>query len=245
MKKKFPKSYLHEHSSEAIEQRLQNKTFNNEIRDIIYGGSDGIVTTFAIVAGVSGAELSEVTVMILGLSNVLADGFSMAAGNYMGTKSEYDQKCLITEFEKHEIARNPEGEKEEVRQIFKKKGFEGKLLEEITNVIIDDRQLWIKTMLSEEYGIPEDLRRPFKAASITFISFLLFGLIPLLPFLFKANQSFTWSMLMTAAAFFLLGSLKSFWSVEKAWISGLKTLFLGGTAALLAYIVGVLLKDIS
>lgn len=243
--KTYQQKLFHDHSPESIQRRISDVKFDSLVRDLVYGGSDGIVTTFAIVAGVSGAELSPVTILILGLSNVLADGFSMAAGNYLGTKTEMNQKKLIAEFEKKEIERNPEGEKEEVRQIFQNKGFEGKVLEEIIKVIIDNRQLWINTMLTEEYGLPERSRRPLKAAVYTFLAFVAFGLIPMAPFLFNLEDSFRLSTIMTAFAFFALGALRSMWSIDPAWKSGLETLFTGGLAASLAYIAGILLKDIA
>lgn len=243
--KTYRESLFHDHTPESIQRRISEAKFDSLVRDIVYGGSDGIVTTFAIVAGVSGAELSPVTVLILGFSNVLADGFSMAAGNYLGTKTEINQKKLITEFEKKEIERNPEGEKEEVRQIFRNKGFEGKVLEDVVKVIIENRQLWVNTMLAEEYGLPARNRRPMKAALYTFFAFILFGLVPLSPFLFGLEHSFRLSAIMTGIAFFVLGSLRSLWSVDPAWKSGLETLFTGGLAASLAYVVGILLKGLA
>lgn len=242
--KTFRESLFHDHTTESIQRRISEDKFDSLVRDIVYGGSDGIVTTFAIVAGVSGAELSPVTVLILGFSNVLADGFSMAAGNYLGTKTELNQKKLITEFEKKEIERNPEGEIEEVRQIFRNKGFHGKVLEDVVKVIIENRQLWVNTMLSEEYGLPARNRRPMKAAIYTFFAFIAFGVIPMIPYVFNLAHSFRLSAIMAGMAFFILGALRSLWSVDRAWKSGLETLFIGGLAASLAYVVGVFLKGI-
>ena len=92
-------------------------------RDWVYGGIDGTVTTFAVVAGVVGAELSTRTLLILGAANLFGDGFSMAAGNYSGTKAELDEYAQVRRMEERHVDLVPEGEREEIRQIFRAKGF--------------------------------------------------------------------------------------------------------------------------
>ncbi len=244
MQTRFPKYLFHDHSLESIRSRLNKRPKKNFVRDFIYGAIDGTVTTFAIVAGVKGAELSHVTIVILGISNVIADGFSMAASNYLGTKSEIDEQNMINDFENNEIASNPEGETNEVRHLFKQKGFTGDILEKAVEIITKDKKQWIKMMMAEEYGISISYKSPFNAALVTFIAFILFGFIPLLPFFFRLYNAFLITAVLTGFSFFLLGALKSIWSLESPWSSGLKTFFLGSSAAGLAYIVGNLLKDI-
>lgn len=240
---KFPKSLGHSHHPDSIEERLAANRQPSLVRDFIFGGMDGIVTTFSIIAGVVGAGLANNTIIILGAANILADGFSMAASNYLGTKSEHDEKKLITLFELDQIHNHPEGEKEEICQIFRKKGLKGEVLEEAVNAVIQDREQWLKLMLSEEWGISHELRSPWKAGLVTFVSFFIFGLIPLVPFLFNMDQGFTLAIWASGIAFFALGAFKSLWSVEPFWISGLKTLFIGAVAAGMAYGAGILLKN--
>jgi len=102
----------HEHTTEAIADRIAASN-HNYIRDFIYGGIDGAVTTFAVVSGVSGAELSPTIVLILGFANLAADGFSMAASNYLGTRAEMDDYKRIEKIEYRHIEVAPEGEREE------------------------------------------------------------------------------------------------------------------------------------
>lgn len=230
-----------EHSISSIALRLSKKRKQNYLRDWIYGGIDGSITTFAVVSGVVGGKLSPFIIIILGLANLIADGFSMAASNFVGTKSEIDlyKKYKVTEEQHIELI--PEGEVEEIRQIFKKKGFRGKNLDIIVNEITSNKELWIDTMLKEEYGLPSEYSNPFTAALCTFISFIAFGSIPLLPFVIGASSPFAISVILTLVVFFIIGSVKSYWS-ENSWFkSGIQTLLIGAFAASLAFVVGTLL----
>lgn len=240
MKRKFPDSLFHNHEPDSIRYRLTGHRKNSLIRDFVYGSIDGAVTTFSIVAGVKGAGLSTMTILILGFSNIVSDGFSMAASNYLGTKADRDEKKMIEEFENKQIDNHPEGEVEEIKQIFKLKGFDGDLLKQAVDVVVSNRREWVRTMLLEEYGFSMETTSPVLAGAMTFMAFLFFGMIPLIPYVLKAQNAFTWATVLTGFSFFLMGALKSKWSMEKAWLSGLKTFFIGAIAASMAYGVGLL-----
>jgi VIT1/CCC1 family predicted Fe2+/Mn2+ transporter len=234
----------HDHSAEAIARRISSVR-HNYVRDFIYGGIDGSVTTFAVVSGVSGAELSVSVILILGFANLAADGFSMAASNFLGTRAEQDDHDRLKRIEYRHIEIAPEGEREEVRQIYRNKGFEGEELEMAVALVTSDKDVWVRTMLSEEYGLPTEIRSPWRAAWSTFAAFFVCGLIPLLPYLFKFGNSFTLSAILTGLTFFLIGSAKSRWSTSTGLRSGFETLFVGALAAGLAYAVGVMLRGIA
>lgn len=157
--------------------------------EFIYGAIDGVVTTFAIVAGVSGAELNPAIVLILGISNVLADGFSMASSNFLSSRAE------------------------------------------------------------EKLGSGEG-KKPFKTALVTFISFVLLGLAPLLPFLFEfmfgwfSGRQFGVSIILTVIAFVVIGFIKGGITKQGRIRSSFETLFVGGVAATVAYVVGALLHNL-
>lgn len=238
------KDFEHDHSPEAIAARLEKGPTATYIQDWVLGGIDGAVTTFAIVAGVAGAELSTKVILILGMANLLADGFSMAAGNYSGAKAERDDYKRLKEMEYRHIAAIPEGEREEVRQIFAGKGFEGEDLERAVEIITASHERWVRVMLEEEYGKPKAERSPLKAGVITFVSFFICGAVPLLPFFFGVStNAMTIATVMTGAAFFGIGTLKSKWSTVRWWASGLETFVIGIVAAGAAFAVGALLKD--
>jgi len=234
------RSVPHSHAPEAIAERLASEPSLHYIRDWVYGGVDGAVTTFAIVAGVAGAQLSAKIVIILGLTNVLADGFSMAASNFLATKAEHDDFERLKRIETQQIDLDPEGEALEIKEIFRRKGFSGKLLNDITATVVSDRTLWIQTMMTEEYGLPPRARSALKAALSTFAAFMICGGIPLLPFAAGQEEAFLVAAVLTALVFFAIGSMKSFWSSRPWWWSGLETLALGGLAAAIAYGAGTL-----
>lgn len=230
----------HSHTEQAIKARLERGPRSNYLRDWIYGGIDGAVTTFAIVAGVVGADLSAAVVLVLGFANLLADGFAMAASNYSGTKAERDDYDRILGIERKHIALVPDGEREEIRQIFAAKGFAGDDLDRIVGVITSDRALWAKTMAVEEYGLSPSQRSPAVAALSTFAAFILCGLVPLVTYL--AAGGFAACVIATGATFFGVGAIKSRWSPAAWWRSGLETFGIGMSAAALAFIVGFALR---
>ncbi len=231
-------TYEHGHSRQEIADRLSNGQQHSNLKDMIYGGIDGAVTTFAIVAGVEGAGLPHSIIVALGLANIIADGFSMAASNYSGTKAELDDRKRIIQIEERHIAEHPEGELEELRQILQIRGLSGDVLDQATHAISQSRDKWIDMMLTDEYGLARDDPEPMRAAIATFTAFLVAGAVPLIPFLFGLQNAFTIAILATLLTFFLIGAGKSRWSLAKWWRSGLETLLIGGVAALLAYGVG-------
>lgn len=226
----------HSHAAEAIRDRLARGPRSNYLRDWIYGGIDGAVTTFAIVAGVVGADFSATVLLILGFANLLADGFAMAAGNYIGTKSERDEYDRVLAIEQKHIALVPEGEREEIRQIFSAKGFSGDDLERVVAVITSDLVLWAKTMATEEYGLAPTQRSPVSAALSTFAAFILCGCVPLLSYLWAGGLIAC--VLATGSTFFFVGAIKSRWS-STGWLrSGLEAFLIGMSAAAVAFAAG-------
>jgi len=238
------------HTPEAIQNRILYGPRHTYLRDFIYGAIDGIVTTFAVVSGVAGAGLSMGIVIVLGVANLVADGFSMAVSNFLGTRAEEQLREAAREMEEEHIDKIPHGEREEVRQIFANKGFKGEDLEKIVEVITSDRKLWIDTMIKEELGLPLEGPEPWKAGFSTFTSFFILGSLPLISFLvlwFNPHlkfDPFLVSSVVTGAAFFVVGTFKSLFVNEKWYLAGLETLFVGGVAAVLAYTVGIFLRGV-
>jgi VIT1/CCC1 family predicted Fe2+/Mn2+ transporter len=238
-----------QHTPGAIAKRLAARKPSSYVGDAVLGAIDGCVTTFAVVSGVVGANLPQRVALILGLANLCADGFSMAVSNYQKAASELQRSAQAREIEARHIAEVPEGEREEIRQIFAQKGFTGQLLEDVVTVITQDRQRWLETMLMEEHGLPLVGPVPLRAALVTFAGFFLAGFLPLaplmLPLALPAPARFSISAWATGVTFLLIGVLKGHVLDRPHWRSGLETLLVGGGAAVLAYLVGAWLRDIA
>lgn len=242
--------YKETHAPHLIAERLEGGPGSYYLKDFIYGAIDGAVTTFAVVAGVAGAGLSSGIIIILGLANLLADGFSMAISNYLGTRAENQLRDQARQRELDEIAKYPKGEVEEVRQIYARKGFDGPLLEQVVAVITADRERWVNVMMQEEHGMALHDHNAVKGGLATFFAFSLIGLIPLLPYLGNwiseglIATPFVWSSLLTGIAFLVVGAMKARF-VNQSWlVSSVETLAIGGVAAVLAYGVGLILKGL-
>ena len=207
------------------------------------------MTTFAVVAGSVGAGLDSAVILILGFANLLADGFAMSVGAYLSAKTELDNYQKHKNIEYWEIEHMPEAEKEEIRVIFRDKGFEGEILEEIVKTITADKDRWVDVMMKDELGMIEEDRKPVWIGATTYFSFLLIGLIPLVvyvyDFLFQASFNlFLAASLLTASGFIFIGFLKTY-VTETSKLKGImETLLLGALAASVAYFVGDFLEHI-
>ncbi|MEM1247305.1 MAG: VIT1/CCC1 transporter family protein [Acidobacteriota bacterium] len=232
-----------DHTPERIRQRLDAPGSARYLGDFIYGSIDGVVTTFAIVAGVAGADMSVAVVAVLGVANLVADGLSMAASNFLGTRADAELHERIRRSESAQIEAFPEGEREEVREIFRRKGLGGEALDGVVEAITADRDRWIETMIVDEFGLSKATRSPVLAGSATFAAFLVVGAVPLLPFLLGSglgwiDRPFLWSSVVTGAAFLLVGAAKAAVVEASWWRSSLETLAIGGGAAAVAYLLG-------
>lgn len=241
-----------QHTDEAIAKRIAQHSGHSYVGDFVLGAVDGTITTFAIVAGVAGTQMQggAAIAFVLGLANVLADGFSMAVSNFLKARADQHVVERFRALEEMHIDLVPDREREEIRQIFAAKGFEGETLEEIVRVITDDRRQWVDTMLTDEWGLQLEGARPLKAAAITFAAFLLAGFVPLGPLLLAIGDSFSQQVVFlasaaaTAATFFVTGMFRGRFVAQSMFKSGLETLVVGGAAAALAYFVGTFLRGL-
>ncbi|MBT8326851.1 MAG: VIT1/CCC1 transporter family protein, partial [Bacteroidia bacterium] len=151
---------------------------NEYLGEFVYGGIDGSVTTFAVVSGAVGAGLDSSIIIILGVANLLADGLAMSIGAFLSTRAEIDRYNKNVKLEYWEIEHLPEKEKEEIRDIYRAKGFKGELLEQIVDVITEDDDRWVDVMMKEELEMQKETKSPIWVGGATYISFLILGIIP-------------------------------------------------------------------
>ena len=218
--------------------------------EFVYGGIDGSVTTFAVVSGVMGASLSPAIVLILGFANLFADGFSMAVGKYSSDKADLEQYERVRQVEFKHLESKRQHEIDEVREIMEGYGFKGKDLERAVEVITSNPDVWVDLMMRNEFNMTMENVSPFKGAAATFISFLLVGFIPLTAYTFSpffdlsADAMFLMTSILTLLALFIVGAVKSKFSMRNWFLSGMETLLIGGFAAGIAYLVGYLLRGL-
>lgn len=243
------------HTAEAVatEAREEHSHASGRyLSDMVYGASDGIVTTFAVVAGVAGASLSTAVVLILGFANLIADGLSMAIGNYLGTKSQIEYYHRERGREEWETEHMPAGEVEEVRHIFRERGFKGKDLDRAVDIITSDRKVWVDTMMLDELNLfLDEGRSPVIAALATLSAFVVAGLMPLLAYVlsyfipFFREHDFAIAIASTAVALFAVGSTRTLVTGKRWWLAGFEILIVGGVAAAVAYGVGFALSGLA
>ena len=232
-------------SNEAsiIAHDWKNEPHNDQgkyIKSLIYDGLDVIITTFAVVAGVAGA-----------FANLIADGLSMAIGDYLSTKAENEYQQIERERETWEVENYPEGEKKEMIEIYISKGMNEEDANEIVEILSRNKETWINVMMAEELGIVETEESPIKNALVTFISFLIFGFVPLIAYVLSKfipameSSTFIIACILTATTLFILGALKVKVTM-KNWIkSGLEMLLVGGIAAIASFVIGKLLSGLA
>lgn len=234
----------HDHHPHAIRKRLADGGGHGHLADAVLGAMDGSITTFTIVAGAVGGGLDGMVIVILGLAKVAADALSMAASNYLGARSREQEIEQARAMERRHIEHVPDGEREEIRQIFERKGFTGRILEEIVSVLSRHPEAWVETMLKEELDLPSKASHPFRAAVATFFAFLGVGIIPLAPFLLMpdgaegVSGAFVISIVITGIAFLAIGLVRGAVLGQSPWHSGVETLLTGSVAAAVAYGIG-------
>lgn len=236
-----------------VEKEHKQSIVGDYFKEVIYGGIDGIVTTFAVVAGFSGAalsgdtatQLSFLVVLLFGLANLFADGASMGLGNFLSVRSDQDLYKAAREKEGSELHQTPELEYEETVTILMLKGFSEEDARAMASIYRRNKEYWLDFMMNHELEMPDPRGEKAMINGLaTFISFIIFGAIPLMPFVFMSSATpsvvFKLSAVGTFLALILLGLLK--WRVvgSKLWTSLLEVVLVGGVAATIAFFVGSL-----
>lgn len=238
---------LHDGTIVAVER---HKRGGDYLKSMVYGGMDGIITTFAVVAGVQGASLAIGVVLVLGFANLLADGLSMGLGDAVSTTAE--NRFVRAEYEREmwETENYLEGELAEMQLIYEEKGFSPEDARTLLEILSRNKQCFVDNMMVEELGLlppdPNESRfQPWKEGLVTFLSFLVCGVIPLAGYIIAiaafgpsaGNITFAIECVLTAITLFALGCVKSTFTGERWWLAGLITLIVGAIAAGVSYLI--------
>lgn len=219
------------------------------LKQIVFGGNDGIVTTFAIVAGFAGAaadgvaQIGGMAVLVFGLANLFADAVSMGLGEFLSLRSQHDLYRSRRQSELEEIARDPEQERMELFEILRQRGMPPGEADTATELIARHPELMADLMMTYEFGLQDpDNENPVISGLFTFFSFVIFGAIPIGPYFFLPPdfQTFVLSLISTFGALIALGLLRWHATSERLVRSVGETVLVGATCAAVAYGVGFL-----
>lgn len=236
---------------EAVIAAHKKSPFAEYFKEVIYGGVDGIVTTFAVVSGFSGAAFSSTAtaqvsftiVLLFGLANLFADAISMGLGNFLSVRSEKDQYRILRSKEKKLLRDDPEAEHEETVAIMKAKGFSESDAITLATIYSKNEDYWLDFMMANEYLL-DDPRDENEALTgfTTFASFMIFGCVPILPFVLfsdiDSTEAFQISTLGTLTALLILGLMK--WRIVGTSLARSvgEIMLVGGIASIIAFAVG-------
>ena len=216
--------------------------------ELIYGGIDGSVTTFAVVAGAAGAKFGTEIVIILGLANLLADGLSMSIGSYLSAKAEVMQYQRARQGELLRIGKYPEASKADIRTIYGEKGFEGAALEQSVVTITESQEVWVEELLRARGVQMPGAKQPLHRGIATYIAFIAVGLIPLVAYFLQwilprlAPEPFSTACVLTFLTFAVIGNFRGHLDQAGRVKGVVETLLLGFAAALVAYLAGTVLE---
>lgn len=198
------------------------------LRNFVFGTSDGLVTVLAFVAGVSASLASRKLVLMAGLAEMFAGAVSMGLGAFLGTRAERDWYERERKREEAEVEKIPHLEKEELRDIYRKKGLEGETLERVVDVFTANEKRWVDIMMSEELGLQPVESSPWSAGLIVGVSYIVAAAVPLLPYLFYVGlRALFGSMALTAVALYGVGVAKARITQRPELRSGIETMATG------------------
>jgi vacuolar iron transporter family protein len=226
-------------------EREEHSALRNYVRDLVLGLNDGVVSVFAIVAGLAGAGQASPTIALAGIAALVAGALSMGIGEYVSTKSQAEFYDSERRREREHIARYPEIEAKELREYMERRGFTGDLLERVMQTITADKERFLDTMMREEFGMGTEIdRSPLVSMALIMLAFVAGAIPALVPFLFlAATPALYVSIVLAMGTLFVAGATRGIVSNLPLWKGGLEMTVLGAAAALITYgfgsIVGV------
>ena len=225
------------------EQHVKSGSY---IRELIFGFNDGLVSVFALVSGIAGAALSSNIILLTGIAGLTAGAVSMALGAYISSKSQIEYYNSEIKREKEEIEKYPEVETEEIRQLYKLKGFKGQNLETVVKIITSDKKIWLKVMMEEELGLVQGkFDNPKIVAVIMGVAFVVGATLPIIPYFFMETvAALPLSAVLSLAGLFAIGSLKTI-ITKMSWLkSGAEMVGIGILSAAATYTIGFMLASL-
>ena len=216
------------------------------LRDAVFGTQDGLISTLGALTGIAAGTQSAQAVVVAGFVIIVVESLSMAAGSYLSSKSQREYLERLLREEEEEIARDPEGERQEIWEMYRSRGYADAEIEIIAKRLMSNPKLLLEDMAHKELGIsPDTLEEPLGNAFVMGTSYVAGGLIPVLPYLtLPLGTAMPISITGTLLALFLFGGLKGRIVKQSWWRSGLEMLTVAGVAALAGFLIGRLTNQI-
>jgi VIT1/CCC1 family predicted Fe2+/Mn2+ transporter len=209
------------------------------LRDLVLGLNDGLVASFAVTSGLAGAAAAGRVVVMAGLAEMLGGAVSMGLAAYISARSHIEFYQSEIERERHEMKTWPERERDEIRHIYRAKGFSGKLLDDVVAHITADPERWSQVMMREELGLTGEFEPPLRSGATVGLAYLLGAAVPVLPYLSTApGRGILYSALITLATLFAVGAGKTVITSRSWWRSGLESVLTGAAAAAATFFAG-------
>lgn len=217
------------------------------IKSLVYGGFDGIISTFAIISGARGSNMSNGVTIAVAMAGIIGGSISMCMGDYLSTKSIKELHKRKRKTREKKIRTEPEKERKKLEDLFKNRGLHSKSANKLSRLMSKYKKVWIDYRMVDEEGCVEITKSPIKNALTTFFSFLIFSTMPLIPFFISYSSKnsellFYESIGVTAVLLALLGVIKSRVDGQNVFKSALETLSIGATVAGAAFLIGYLLE---
>ncbi|HVF06755.1 MAG TPA: VIT1/CCC1 transporter family protein [Frankiaceae bacterium] len=209
------------------------------LRPALFGVTDGLVSNFALVMGVAGADVSSQFVLLAGLAGLFAGAFSMATGEWNSVRSQSELAHAEIAIERRELARAPEAEEAELAGIYRSRGLDADLAREVARQFGRDPEVLWRIHAREELGIdPDNLPSPWVAAISSFVAFALGAMVPVLAYAFDLGRPFVLAAVFSGLALFVIGAVVGRMTARPWPLTALRQLALGAGAAAVTYAVG-------
>ncbi len=214
------------------------------IREVVFGVEDGMISTLGVLVGIAVGTKTHFVVILSGFVVILVESISMGVGSYLSTKAVKEINKRKLKEEEIELKEWPEAEKKELVEMYIKDGWPLHFSKEMALVASKNKSLFLKEMAYREFNIhPEKLEKPLKGGISMFFSYIVGGTIPLLPyFFFPISSAIILSVGVTLIGLFILGCVTTKYTKRRWWKAGLEMFFVAGIAALVGYIVGVVVN---
>jgi vacuolar iron transporter family protein len=221
-------------------ERIHAVGGGTSLRDVMFGLNDGLVAAFAVTSGVAGAFSSNKIVVMAGLAEMLGGAVSMGLAAYASARAHLEFYRSEEQRERDEIRKWPEHERDEIRSIYRDKGFTGPLLDQIVSHITADPTRWRGVMMREELGFgAEVMEPPVRSALTVGGAYLVGAAVPMLPYLLvEPTAGIFLSAIATVIALFVVGAGKTVLTGRTWWRSGFESMGIGLIAAVVTYSVG-------